>query len=249
MLRGAVRADGVRHRRDHGRAGARPARLRVRARSTICRSAWSSSPRTETLDADHDDRGVRRRGRHGEPGPFDGEPTPASIAKVAAWLGGRGPRASRGQLPAARLADQPPAVLGRADPDRALSDVRRGRGARRRAAGRCCPTTSTSSRAGSRRWRVTPRGSTSRARRAAARPRATPTRWTRSSTRAGTSSGTARPATRTGRSGARTSTGGCRSASTPVGSSTRSCTCCTRGSSRRCSTTWGWSGSPSRSRG
>ena len=39
VLRGALRADGVRHRRDHGRARARPARLRVRARSTTCRSA------------------------------------------------------------------------------------------------------------------------------------------------------------------------------------------------------------------
>ena len=39
VLRRALRADGVRHRRDHGRAGARPARLRVRARSTACRSA------------------------------------------------------------------------------------------------------------------------------------------------------------------------------------------------------------------
>ena len=34
----------------------------------------------------------------------------------------------------------------------------------------------------------------------------------------------------------------------PAGSSTRSCTCSTVGSSPRCSTTWGWSGSSSRSR-
>ena len=38
-----LRADGVRHRRDHGRAGPRRARLRVRARSSICRSCASSA--------------------------------------------------------------------------------------------------------------------------------------------------------------------------------------------------------------
>ena len=37
-VRRRLRADGVRHRRDHGRARARRARLRVRARSTACRS-------------------------------------------------------------------------------------------------------------------------------------------------------------------------------------------------------------------
>ena len=40
---------------------------------------------------------------------------------------------------------------------------------------------------------------------------------------------------------ARTSSGGCRSTSTSAASSTRSCTCCTRGSSPRCCRTWGWS--------
>ena len=57
-LRRAVRADGVRHRRDHGGAGPRPARLRVRARSTACRSASVIQPEGEPLDADDDDRGV-----------------------------------------------------------------------------------------------------------------------------------------------------------------------------------------------
>ena len=40
---------------------------------------------------------------------------------------------------------------------------------------------------------------------------------------------------------------GCRSTSTSAASSTRSCTCCTRGSSPRCCTTWAWSTSSSRS--
>ena len=64
-------------------------------------------------------------------GPFDGEPSPASIAKVIAWLEAEGQGPRRGELPAARLVDQPPAVLGRADPDHPLPDVRRGGGARR----------------------------------------------------------------------------------------------------------------------
>ena len=45
-----------------------------------------------------------------------------------------------------------------------------------------------------------------------------------------------------------TSIAGCPSTSTSAASSTRSCTCCTRASSRRCSTTPAWSASRSRSR-
>ncbi len=56
-------------------------------------------------------------------------------------------------------------------------------------------------------------------------PSATPTPWTRSWTLPGTSSATAHRGSRAGRSGARTSTDGCRPTSTPGGSSTRSCTC------------------------
>src|SRR5262249_11273163 len=40
-----------------------------------------------------------------------------------------------GELPPARLADQPPALLGRADPDRPLRRLRRGPGARGAVAG------------------------------------------------------------------------------------------------------------------
>ena len=45
-VRRRLRADGVRHRRDHGRARARPARLRLRDRPSTCRSARSSRPPT-----------------------------------------------------------------------------------------------------------------------------------------------------------------------------------------------------------
>ena len=41
-----LRPDGLRHRRDHGRARARRARLRVRASASACRSARSSRPPT-----------------------------------------------------------------------------------------------------------------------------------------------------------------------------------------------------------
>ena len=55
-----LRADAVRHRRDHGRAGARPARLRVRDSSTACRSA-SSSRRRDGDAAERPDRSVRAK--------------------------------------------------------------------------------------------------------------------------------------------------------------------------------------------
>ena len=45
-----LRADGVRHRRDHGRARPRRARLRVRARCSICRSCASSAAEGERAD-------------------------------------------------------------------------------------------------------------------------------------------------------------------------------------------------------
>ncbi len=105
-----------------------------------------------------------------------------------------------------------------------------------------------------RRWPRPPprRGGTCRAPGAAPTPSATRTRSTRSSTRRGTSCGTARRATTarptTSRSAPRTRGGGCPRRSTWAASSTRSCTCCTAGSSRSsCTTRAGWtSSSPSR---
>ena len=70
---GAVRADGVRHRRGDGGAGARPARLRVRTRSTACRSAWWSSPRRRAVDPDAMTEATPHEGVMVNSGPFDGE--------------------------------------------------------------------------------------------------------------------------------------------------------------------------------
>ena len=66
-------------------------------------------------------------------GPLDGLTKAEAIAAITEILAPARPGPGRGQLPAARLAAVAAAVLGRADPDRAL----RGRAARSR-----CPTTS-----------------------------------------------------------------------------------------------------------
>ena len=76
-------------------------------------------------------------------GQFDGTPAHytgdgkknEAIGVVTALAGGAGHRPRGGQLPPARLADQPPALLGRADPDGLLRRVRRGARAGRRPAG------------------------------------------------------------------------------------------------------------------
>ncbi len=59
---------------------------------------------------------------------------------IIAWLESTGAGTGHRQLPAARLAAEPAALLGLPDPDRALRDGRRGAGALRPAAGACCPT-------------------------------------------------------------------------------------------------------------
>ena len=64
-------------------------------------------------------------------GPFDGVRSPGVDREVIAWLERAGDGRRGGHVPAARLADQPAAVLGRADPDHPLPDARRGRRCRR----------------------------------------------------------------------------------------------------------------------
>ena len=105
------------------------------------------------------------------------------------------PRRARRQLPAARLAALPPALLGLPDPDRLLRGLRDGAGAGRGPAGPAARGRGVPARRAARRWPLPRTGCTPPARSAAARRTARRTRWTRSSTRPGTSSATPTPAT------------------------------------------------------
>ena len=142
-----LRADGLRHRGDHGRAVRRPARLRVRhglrtrhpadpatARRVVRRASRQADARHPPLAG-----GVHRRR------PVRQLVEPRGVARRH-HLGRRGhrhdqrlagvPRHRRGddQLQAARLAVRPPALLGRADPDRLRRRRQSPRVARRDAA-------------------------------------------------------------------------------------------------------------------
>ena len=142
-----LRADGLRHRGDHGRAVRRPARLRVRqrlrprhpadpaaARRVVRRPPHQADPRHPPLAG-----GVRRRR------PVRQLVEPRGVARRHR-VGRRRhrhdqrvvgvPRRRRGDdhLQAARLAVRPAALLGRADPDRLRRRRRPPRAARRDAA-------------------------------------------------------------------------------------------------------------------
>ena len=69
-------------------------------------------------------------------GPLDGLAKEAAIARIIEILADQGPGQGGGELPAARLAAVPAAVLGHADPHHPLPVLRRGAGAGRAAAGR-----------------------------------------------------------------------------------------------------------------
>ena len=131
VFRRALRADGVRHGGDHGRARARRAGLRVR------QVARRADPRRDPARGGDrrcgsDDGRLSRRGGHGELGAVRRRARrPRPIAKVAAWLARGGARRAGHHVPAARLVAEPPALLGRADPDHPLPVVRRGGGSRR----------------------------------------------------------------------------------------------------------------------
>ncbi len=111
---------------------------------------------------------------------------------MAAWAETEGHRQGDDHVPAQGLADQPPALLGDADPGRLLRQGRHAAGARLRAARRAPAGRAVHGRgrqparegAGVRR--------SAAARSAAARRAARPTRWTPSSTRPGTSTATCR---------------------------------------------------------
>ena len=154
-------------------------------------------------------------------GPWDGKPGDRGVARDRRGARGAGQGQRRGHLPPARLAGQPPALLGHADPGHPLPDRRRRAGARGGPAG---PAARHRRLPGQRREPAQPRRGVPerrRARGAAGRRSARPTRWTRSSTRRGTGSATCRRTRPTGRSTPRWSASGRRSTSTPAAPSTR----------------------------
>ena len=168
-VRRRLRADGVRHRRDHGRPRPRPARLRLRQGVRPAdpaggrqgdgagRGAGRAAPQEHArVHRPHRERGadqlrpVQRdeRGRG-----------PAGDRRVARP---RGQGSRLGQLPAARLAGLAPALLGLPDPDRVLRAMRHGPGARGPTCRSSCPTSRTTSRRAARRWPRPRTGSTRR---------------------------------------------------------------------------------------
>ena len=142
-----LRADGLRHRGDHGRAVRRPARLRVRphvrarhptdpaaARRVVRRPAHRPDARHRLLA-----RGVHRRRPVRQLRQRRRRPEPARRRRVGHHCDqrvarGRGVRRAHRHLQAARLAVQPPALLGRAVPDRLRRRRASARPARRAAA-------------------------------------------------------------------------------------------------------------------
>ena len=126
-VRRRLRADGVRHRRDHGRPRPRRARLRLRHRVRPAdpprrrRRRGAAVPRRRS--AGQLRPGVRR----------PAQPRGAGEDRRLARPRGQGPPLD--QLPPARLAAVPPALLGLPDPDRLLRHARHGPGAGGRPAG------------------------------------------------------------------------------------------------------------------
>ena len=227
-----LRADGLRHRRDHGGARARLARLRVRAQVRPAR-ARRDPARGRHARRRHAGRGLRWAGPHREQRPFDGLESDEAIRRMAAHARGEGLRQGHGHVPPEGLADQPPALLGHADPGRLLREGRHGAGARRPA-----PGGAAAGRAVHRRGRQPARegaGVRERAVPALRRRRrgARPTPWTPSWTRPGTSTATCRRTRTDGPFDPAPCATGSRSTCTSAASSTRSCTSSTRASGPR----------------
>ena len=149
-----LRADGLRHRRDHGGA-------RRRTSATGTSPQAFDLPIVRDRPAAADDFDGRRLRPATAPSinsandeiSLDGLGVAEAKAAITAWLAAHGAGEAHGQLQAARLAVQPAAVLGRAVPDR----LRRGPGCRARCPSRCCrsccPRSTTTRRAPSTRRR------------------------------------------------------------------------------------------------
>ena len=140
-VRRRLRADGVRHRGDHGRPRPRQPRLRVRQ---------GLRPAGQARDRGFRPGGGARRGRAAlsrrraddRLGALRRQAQSRGLRGDRRLAGRGGPRRIGCQLPPARLAGLAPALLGRADPGRLLRGLWRGRRAgdrprpRRAAAGR-----------------------------------------------------------------------------------------------------------------
>ena len=108
-------------------------------RSSRCRSSRSSRrPTARAPDAGR--RLHRRRVKAINSGPLDGLPTAEAKRTITARSRGARRRQGRRQLPAARLGLLAPALLGRADPAHPLPHRRRRAGARSRSCRCACPT-------------------------------------------------------------------------------------------------------------
>ena len=126
-----LRADGVRHRGDHGGARRRTSATGRSPRSSTCRSSAPCS-RPSGFDGD----AYLGDGPAINSGFLDGLDVDEAKARDHRVARGGGHRRADRHVQAARLAVQPPALLGRAVPDRLRRARRPARGARRRAAGR-----------------------------------------------------------------------------------------------------------------
>ena len=145
----------LRHGRDHGRAGARRARLRLRRQVRAADPARSSRP------ADGEAREGRRVRPHtprtrcwSTPASSTGLPAPEAKQAIVDVARGARPRGGDDRLPPARLAALAAALLGLPDPDRSTASGCGDRSRARTTSCRCCCPRSTSScRRAARRWR------------------------------------------------------------------------------------------------
>ena len=132
MFVSRLRADGLRHGHRHGRAAAMTSVTGTsRRKFGVCQSSRLSRAATLTKEAFtlKDDTGIMVNS-----GFLNGMTVKEAIPAMRAVRrrAGLGPR--KGQLQATRLGILPPALLGRADPDDLLPEVRLGARARRSAA-------------------------------------------------------------------------------------------------------------------